>query len=76
MSGVSLRQDFDGYVMLYKDFVKQSSAYNMQLLGIAESSTTNSSGNKIIIFAPKDRYYDSNEWYALSKSDKYKVLKA
>ena len=40
------------------------------------SSTNNSSGNKSVPFFPKDRYYDSSEWYTLSKSDKDKVLKA
>ena len=28
------------------------------------------------MFAPEDQYYDYNEWYGLSKSDKDKVLKA
>ena len=60
---------------MYKDFVKQSSAENRQSLGIASSSTNNTSGNKIVIFSPEDRYYDSNEWYAMSKNYKDKVLK-
>ena len=48
----------------------------MKSLGITESSTNNASGNKSVKFPPKDRYYDSNEWYELSKSDKDKALKA
>ena len=56
--------------------MKKSNADDMQSLGIVESSTTNSSGNKSVTFPPEDRYYDSNEWYALSKNDKEKVLKA
>ena len=62
-----LRRNFDGCVTLYKDFVKKSSADNSQLLGIAVSSSKHSSGNKSVGFASEDRYYDSNEWYALSK---------
>ena len=54
MSDEILRQDFD----------------NRLLLGIAESSTNNASGNKSVIFPPEDRYYDPNEWYALIKKDK------
>ena len=46
-----------------------------QLIGIASLSLDNDSGNKGALFAPEDQYYDSNEWYALSKSDRYKVLK-
>ena len=76
MSNEGLRQDFDRCVTLCKDFVKQSSADNRQLLGIAESSSNNARKNKGVTFAPRDQYYDSNEWYALSKSDKDKVLKA
>ena len=72
----SLRQDFYGCVTLYMYFVKQSSADDGKLLGILASSTNNSSGNKSVPFSPKDRYYDSSEWYTLSKSDKDKVLKA
>ena len=45
------------------------------MLGISASSTNNVSGNKSVKFSPEDRYYHSNEWYALSKSDKCKVLK-
>ena len=76
MSDKSVRQDFDGCVTLYKDFVKQSSVDDMQLLGIASPSSNDASGNKSVTFDPEDLYYDSNEWYALSKSDKYKVFKA
>ena len=61
MSDESLRQDFDGCVMLYKDCVKQSSADVRQLLGITASSTDYSSGNKSVMFAPEYRYYDPNE---------------
>ena len=46
------------------------------MLGIAASSSKDASGNKNVTFNPEYCYYDSNEWYALSKSDKYKVLKA
>ena len=49
-----LHQDFDGCVTLHKDFVKQSSANNMQSLGIAESITNNTSGNKSVTFPPED----------------------
>ena len=61
---------------MYKDFVKQSSADNMQSLNIAVSSTYNASSNNLVIISPEDRYCDSNEWYALSKNDKDKFLKA
>ena len=50
MSYESLRQDFDGCMRLYKDFVKQSSADDRQLLGIAAPSKKNSIGNKSITF--------------------------
>ena len=40
------------------------------------SSSNDASGNKSVSFAPEERYYDSNNWYALSKSDKEKVIKA
>ena len=33
-------------------------------------------GNNSVTFSPEDCYYTSNEWYALSKSDNDKVLKA
>ena len=75
MSDESLHQDFYGQVTLYKDFVKKSSADNSQPLGIVELRTNNASGNNSILFPPEDHYYDSNEWYVLSKSDKDKVLK-
>ena len=61
---------------LYKDFFKQSSADNRQLLFIATSITNNASENKSIVFDPEDCHYDSNEWYALSKSEYNKELKA
>ena len=48
----------------------------MQSLGIEKSSTKFFSGNKSATFAPADRYYDSKEWYTLSKNDKANVLKA
>ena len=38
MSDEILCHDFDGCVTLYKDFVKNSSAYDRKLLGIAVSS--------------------------------------
>ena len=60
MSDESLHQYFDGCVKLYKDFVKQSSTDDRQLLGIATSSTKNSSGKKSVKFYPEERYYDSN----------------
>ena len=71
-----LCQDFDGCVTLYKDFVKQSSTYYRQSLGIFALSLKNTSGNKSVLFSPEEQYYDSNECYALSKSNKEKVLKA
>ena len=76
MSDESLHQDSDGCITLYKGFVKHSSAYNIQSLGISASSTNHFSGNKSITFAPEDRYYDPNGWYALSNSNKDKVVKA
>ena len=60
MSDESPRQNFDGCVMLYKDFFKQESADNKQPLGIAASITKKSSGNKSVTFTPADHYYDSN----------------
>ena len=57
MSNDSMGQDFDGCVTLYKDFFKQSSADDMQSLGITASSTNNASGNKSVIFPPEYRYY-------------------
>ena len=56
--------------------MKQSRADDRKSLGIAESSTNSTSGNKIVTFSTEDHYYDSNEWYALSKNDKDKVPKA
>ena len=76
MSDERLRQDFDGCITLYKDFMKHLIADNRRSLGIVASSTNNASGNKSVTFSPEDRYYDSNEWYALSKNEKDKVLKA
>ena len=75
MSDESLHQDSDGCITLYKGFVKHSSAYNIQSLGISASSTNHFSGNKSITFAPPKGHYDSNKWYALDNSDKEKVLK-
>ena len=72
----SLRQDFDGCVILYKEFLKQLSVDNRQSLGITAPRPNNDSGNKSVTFTPEDRYYDSNECYALSKNEKDKVLKA
>ena len=69
MSDEILRQDFDGCVTLYKDFVKQSIVDDRQLLGILVSSSNYASGNKSVTFAHEDRYYDSSEWYVISKSD-------
>ena len=53
---------------MYREFVKQLSADDMQSLGIAIETTNNASGNKSVTFPPGDRYNDSNEWYALSKN--------
>ena len=75
-SDKGLCQCFDGCVTLYKDYVKQSSAYDRQLIDIAESISNNFSGNKIVKVSPEDRYYESNEWYAQSKSNNDKILKA
>ena len=61
MSDESLRQDFYGCVTLYKDFVKQSSAENTQVLVIATSGTNNDSGKESVTFDPKERYCVSNE---------------
>ena len=76
MLGKSLRQYFDRCVTLYNEFVKQSSEDGRQSLGIAASSTNNAIGNKSVTSPLKDCYYDSNEWYTLSKNEKDKVLKA
>ena len=75
MSDESLLQYFDGCVKLYKDFIKQSSAEYMHSLGIVDSSSNDASENKSVTLDPEDHYYESNEWYALSKIDKDKVLK-
>ena len=75
MSDEILSQDFYRCVTLYKDFLKQSSVDDWYLLVIADSSPNNSSGGKGVSFVPEDRYYNYNEWYALSKSNKDKVLK-
>ena len=40
------------------------------------ASTNNAGGTKSVIFPPEDCYYDSNEWYALTKNDKEKVFKS
>ena len=61
---------------LYREFVKQSSLDDMQFLCIEASSKNDASGNRSVKILPEDCYYESNEWYALSKSDKDKVLKA
>ena len=55
---------------------EKSSANDRQSLGIAAAGTNNAGGTKSVTFPPEDRYYDSNEWYALIKNDKDKVLKA
>ena len=75
MSDEGLHQDFDGCITLYKDFVKQSSADDRQLLGIEASSSNDVGGNKSVAFSPEYRYYDSNDWYKLSKSYKDEVIK-
>ena len=54
MSDEILRQDFDGCVTLYKDFVKQSIVDDRQLLGILVSSSNYASGNKSVKFPPED----------------------
>ena len=56
--------------------MKKSRADDRKSLGIAESSSNSTSGNKIVTFSTEDHYYDSNEWYALSNNDKDKVPKA
>ena len=76
ISDETLCHDFDGYVTLYKGLFNQSSADDIQLIGISSSIKDNSSGNDSVTFPPEYRYYGSNDWYALSKSDKDKVLKA
>ena len=75
MSDEILCQDFDGCIIFYKDFLKQSSADDRQSLGIASESTNNASCNKSVMFSTEGRYYESNEWYTLSKNKKYKFLK-
>ena len=68
MSDEILRQDFEGCITLYKEFVKQLSADDRKLLGIAAEIINNDGGTKSVTFTPEDRYYDSNEWYTLSKN--------
>ena len=75
MSDEILRQYFDGCVTLYKYFVKQLSTNGRQSLVIAAASTNNAGGTKSVIFPPNDIYYNSNEWYALSKNEKENFLK-
>ena len=58
-----------------QEFCKQSNAVDRQLLGIAALSLNDASGNQSASFSPEDQYYNSNEWYALSKTDKDKVLR-
>ena len=76
MSDEILRQDCDGCVTLYKDFVKQLSTNDRQSLGFVEAITNNAGGTKSVTFTPENCYYNSNEWYALINNEKYKVLKA
>ena len=38
-------------------------------------SLNSSNGNKSVSFAPEDQYYDSNEWYVVSRSDKDNFFK-
>ena len=71
-----LCQDFYGCVTFYKEFLKQSSADFRQSLGISESSTKKCQWQQKYYISPEERYYDSNEWYALSKNYKEMVLKA
>ena len=61
---------------MYKDFEKKSRANGRQSLGIVAESNNNASCNKSVTFPPEDRYYESNEWYVLSKNEKDKVLRA
>ena len=74
MSDESLRQYFDGCVTLCKEFLKQPSGKNRQSLCIEAASTKNASSTKSVTFYPEDRYYNSNEWYALIKNEKEKFL--
>ena len=76
MSDEGLHQYFDECMKLYKYFVKQSSVDDRHSLCIVASGSNNAIGNKSFMFPPEDCYYVSNEWYAISKNDKYKVLKA
>ena len=76
MSDEILHQDFDGCINLYKDFVKQSSTNDRQSIGIISASTNNASGTKSGTLPPEDRYYNSNDRYALSNNEKDKVLEA
>ena len=61
---------------MYKEFVKQSSTDDRKSLGITVSLMTNSSSNKSVTPPTEDLYYNSNECYTMSKSDKEKVLNA
>ena len=56
--------------------MKKSIANDVHSLVIAAASTNNDIGHKSVRFPPEDRYYDSNEWYALSKNEKVNFLKS
>ena len=73
MSNEGLPQYFDRCMTLYKYFSKQSNM-ERQLLGIMVLSFDDVSANKSALIFPEDRYYDSNEWYVMSKDDQDKVL--
>ena len=51
MPDEGLRQDFDGCVNLYKDFVKKSNV-DRKLLGITALSLDYASGNKSALLSP------------------------
>ena len=61
---------------LNKYFIKPPSADDRQLIGIVASSSKYASGNTSVTLYSEDCYYESNEWYALIKSNKGKVPKS
>ena len=78
MSDAALRTDFEAYVTLYKDFIKQSTALQNPTIGI--SATTVSKKRKSVSFEMdqddvevEDRYYSNKEYSKLSSDQKAKL---
>ena len=59
--------DFSACVTLYKDFIKQSSSNDRQLLNVAaHNSNDGNAGNENLNLEVKDRWYELSEWKLLS----------